>query len=51
MATIYQFNKPAIHVPAYKIASITPHDNNLIRVALKGQEDNGILCYMVTFSD
>lgn len=51
MATIYQFNKPPIHVPAYKIAGITPHDNNLIRVALKGQEDNGILAYMVRFSD
>ena len=51
MATIYQFNKPAIQIPTYKIAGITPHDNNLLRVALKGEEDNGILAYMITFSD
>jgi hypothetical protein len=51
MATIYQFNKPAIHVPVYKIANITPHDNNLIRVCFKGEEDNGILAYLITFSD
>lgn len=51
MTTIYQFNKPAIQVPTYKIATITPYDNNLIRVCFKGKEDNGILAYMVTFSD
>ena len=51
MVTIYQFNKPAIQVHSYEIAGITPHNNNLIRVALKGKEDEGILAYMVRFGD
>ena len=51
MVTIYQFNRPAIQVHAYEIAMITPHDNNLVRVALKGKEDEGILAYMVKFGD
>lgn len=51
MITIYQYNKPAIHIPAYEIAMITPHNGNLVRVAIKGKEDEGILAYMVRFSD
>lgn len=51
MITIYQYNKPAIQVHSYEVAMITPHDNNLVRVCLKGHEDEGILAYMVKFSD
>ena len=51
MVTIYQFNKPAIQVHSYEIAIITPHNANLIYVAMKGKEDEGILAYMVRFGD
>lgn len=51
MVTIYQFNRPAIQISSEMIAIITPHDNNLIRVAIKGKEDEGILAYMVKFGD